>query len=50
MRIQAIRKKLKKHGYFVTFCLSGKYIASKNQRTYISKTLNGIYNQVFRKL
>jgi hypothetical protein len=50
MRVQSIRKKLKKHGYLITLCTSGNYIAEKNQRTYTATTLNGIYKKIFGKL
>ena len=50
MRLQSIRKKLKKHGYYLTLGMKGTYIAEKNSRTYTAPTLNGIYNKIFGKL
>jgi hypothetical protein len=50
MKIQAIRKKLKKHGYYLTLGMKGTYIAEKNSRTYTATSLNAIYKKIFGKL
>ncbi len=50
MRIQAIRKKLKKHGYYLTLGMNGTYIAKKDQRQYSATSFNAIYKKIFGKL
>jgi len=40
-------KRLEKHGYNVTFALSGWWIASKMGRTYKADTLPGLIRMVF---
>lgn len=47
MTKQAIEKKLKSKGYKVTSDLCGMYIAKKNQRSYMAKSLNELHRIIF---
>ena len=47
MKTSSIISKLEKQGYKVTYCFSGKVIASKGQRTYIAESYNSLHSQIF---
>lgn len=48
MTKQSIQNKLEKNGYSIARVIStGNLIAIKVQRSYIAKSLNGLYSQIF---
>lgn len=46
MRTDYIRNRIKREGYYLTYC-NGTYFAKKQLRTYKADSLNGLYDIIF---
>ena len=48
MTTKQAKNKIEKNGYSITYCTSGTIIATKCNIRYTAKSINGLYNILFK--
>lgn len=48
MTKNSAHNRIEQNGYKITYCMNGAVIATKNQSIYTAKTINALYNIIFK--